>query len=209
MDCRSPRGSYADWSESPGGGDCLPLALAAWVSSFCWLAVIAFLIPRLMLVFPDGGLPTRRWRPVSFAQWVVLFGSRRRGVRARAAEGWGLKRYDNPVGIPFLDFLNGLDSAGGFVALPILLFATLGAAAALIVRLPDDRSGVERLQLELVPRGPWAVRGCPSGSEARLLPAPARGGRSSSSLAPFSLCLTPRSPSGIAVLRYRLYHIDP
>ena len=36
--------------------------------------MIAFLIPRFLLIFPDGRLPSRRWRGVGFAQYVVLLG---------------------------------------------------------------------------------------------------------------------------------------
>ena len=57
-------GAYVDWSHARGQE--LPAAaVAAWASSLCWIVVIAFLIPRLMLVFPDGRPPSPRWRIVA------------------------------------------------------------------------------------------------------------------------------------------------
>ena len=195
-------GSYTDWARARD--EQLPAAaFAAWASSLCWLIVIAFLIPRVMLVFPDGRLPSLRWRVVSWAQYLVLFGITVAALLPGPLRDGDAKRYDNPVGVAALDFLNHVDSRVGFVALPLLLLATLGAAAALIVRFWKS-SGVERQQLKLVA---WAVGLIVflwvGGS---LLPAGVvrNGvevvGVTALALAPLTILA--------AVLRYRLYDID-
>ncbi len=194
-------GSYIDWSQARD--EELPAAaLAAWASTLCWLVVIAFLIPRVMLVFPDGGLPSARWRVVSFSQYLVLSGVAVAALLPGPQRD-GHERYVNPVGIPALDFLNHVDSRIGLVVSPLFFVATLGAAAALIVRFRRSH-GVERQQLKLVA---WAVGlivflwvGGP------LLPAGVvQNGVGIVAIA--ALALAPLTILA-AVLRYRLYDID-
>jgi hypothetical protein len=195
-------GSYVDWSQAREAG--LPAtALAAWTGLFGWLVVIAFLIPRVMLVFPDGQPPSRRWRIVAYAQYAILAGLCVAALQPGPLHDQSYKRYDNPLGIGALDFLNGIGSRVGIVGIVLLLFATLGAAAALVVRFWTSR-GVERQQLKLVS---WAVGLIVflwvGGS---LLPAGVvkNGvelvGVTALAFAPLTILA--------AVLRYRLYDID-
>jgi hypothetical protein len=44
----------------PGG------AVAEWIAEIQWLPVLALVSVFLFLLFPDGRLPSRRWRPVLF-----------------------------------------------------------------------------------------------------------------------------------------------
>jgi hypothetical protein len=198
----SAGGSYVEWSQAREAE--LPAtALAAWTALFGWLVVIAFLIPRLMLVFPDGRPPSRRWRIVAYAQFAILAGICVAALQPGPLHDQSYKRYDNPLGIGALDLLNGIDSRVGVVGIVLLLFATLGAAAALVVRFRTSR-GVERQQLKLVA---WAVGLIVflwvGGS---LLPAGVvkNGvelvGVTALALAPLTILA--------AVLRYRLYDID-
>ncbi len=195
-------GSYVDWSRARQ--EELPVAaLAAWASSLCWLAVITFLIPRVMLVFPDGRLPSPRWRVVSFAQYFVLAGIAVSALLPGPLKDGDAKRYGNPVGIGALGFLNDVDSRAGLVAVPLLLLATLGAAAALIARFRRSR-GAERQQLKLVAWATGLIVFLWVGGA--LLPAGVvkNGveivGITALALAPLTILA--------AVLRYRLYDID-
>ena len=195
-------GSYIDWSQARE--EELPAAaLAAWASSLCWLVVIAFLIPRVMLVFPDGQLPSRGWRVVSYAQYLLLSGIGVSALLPGPLKDGVAKLYDNPVGIPALDFLNHVDSRVGFVAVPVLLLATLGAAAALIVRFWTSRGAV-RQQLKLVAWAAGLIVFLWVGGA--LLPA----GVVKNGVELVAITALAFAPLTIlaAVLRYRLYDID-
>jgi hypothetical protein len=52
-----------------GGPGSLPGAMvAAWATNFTWVLGLG-LLPLVLLLFPDGRLPTRRWQPLA---WLVL-----------------------------------------------------------------------------------------------------------------------------------------
>ena len=42
---------------------------AAWATNFTWILGLG-LLPLVLLLFPDGRLPSRRWRPLA---WLILF----------------------------------------------------------------------------------------------------------------------------------------
>jgi hypothetical protein len=58
--------AYAWLSIHRHGGSLPGTALATWVFSFAWMPDFA-LGPYLLLLFPDGRLPGRRWRPAAWA----------------------------------------------------------------------------------------------------------------------------------------------
>jgi len=176
-------------------------AFNALLDGSLWLLWIGFLIPRVLLLFPDGRLPSARWRVVSIAQYVGLAGL----LLSRFQPGpiVDYEEYDNPLGVGALsgvyDFVQHLAVVGGAV----FLFIAVAPLIAVIVRFRRSR-GVERLQMKWFT---WAVAVTAflwiGGS---LLPwETARA--VFSLLAILSMCLAPIT-IGIAVLRYRLYEID-
>lgn len=107
---------------------------ASWVPSYAALTVLA-------LVFPDGRLPSRRWRPAAAGVALVILAA---GVTVLLAP-----RRAHP---PFDQFTNpaGVDLLAGPLAplVPLALLAGLVVgAAAIAVRFRRAR-GVERLQLK-------------------------------------------------------------
>jgi hypothetical protein len=50
----------------PGGG------LAIWVSQWAWAPGLGLLLTFVPLLFPDGRLPSRRWRPVAWLSAVPI-----------------------------------------------------------------------------------------------------------------------------------------
>ena len=195
-------GAYVDCSKTRP--DELPAAaFAAWIGSYAWIIVIAFLIPRFLLVFPDGRLPSRRWRVVALAQYAVLVGLTVGALKPGPLPDVDYKRYDNPVGIGALGWLDRIPAWANLIGIPILLLATLGAAASLIARFRGSQ-GVERQQLKWMA---WAVGlTALTWAGGGLIPyGVVHDGVEQASLV--GLTLAPLAIL-VAVLRYRLYDID-
>jgi signal transduction histidine kinase len=165
---------------------------AAWLQ----VAAISVVVPIFIfvpLLFPDGALPSRRWRPVAWlglaALVLFLLGSLAPGP----IPGFDVP---NPAGIPGFD-------VSDLAWLPLLL-ASLGAIAAVIVRFRRSR-GDERQQLKWFTFAAalllvyfWAVNILVT--EAGISPAwqiPLFLGIGALPVA-----------TGIAILKYRLYDID-
>jgi hypothetical protein len=171
----------------------LPLGLAVgWVASWNW-AIIFPLLPFVFLLFPDGRLPSRRWRPLAWAAGVcgglILLLS---PFRAGSLEYHPAIR--NPVGVPVLTepFFANL----ALVYFTLLLLAT----ASLLVRFRHARRE-QRQQLKWV-----AVAAVFLGVVLligpRWLPAPLRV------VLDILATLAFNGAIAIAILKYRLYEID-
>jgi signal transduction histidine kinase len=114
-----------------------------------WLFVpVVMGLAFMFLIFPTGGLPSLRWRPVAIAVAVaiaitlVAFIVTPRQIALPAPGGVSL-RFPNPFGIPGLrnDVLGTISGLGIVSAL-----AFVAAAAALVVRY---RSGVPELRQQI------------------------------------------------------------
>jgi hypothetical protein len=169
----------------------LPAGAAAnWLAAWTWAPAIGLLLTFLVLLFPDGRLPSRRWRPVawtaagSLAALVVLF----------AAHAWPLRGRSLlfPVSLP--------EFAGraGLVAGLVLLASALASAASLLVRL-RHAGGVERQQLK------WFACAAVVSVAAGVVPA---GVPVLVALLGLLALLCLPGAIAVAILRYRLYDID-
>ena len=205
-------GGYADtWATyglvtSPGS---LPgAAVGGTIANGIWAPALGLTGTYLFLLFPDGGLPSPRWRPFA---WVVggvlvllsvtLLLSPEELVTGPAVG------VDNPLGVVALG--PALD-----VVVPVLVLALalciVTSAAGLVVRFRRSR-GVERLQVKWLATAAAAVGGVfmlgiltssvfPEEADAtwqRLL----------DQLSFLMFALLPLA-IGVAVLRYHLYDID-
>jgi hypothetical protein len=171
----------------------LPGGLAiAWVSTWIW-AFIYPILPFIFLLFPDGRLPSRRWRPFAWVAGLVngLF------LLVVPFRAGGLEYFPtipNPVGIPALT--PAVFALLSLVTFIVLLLATL----SLPVRFRRAR-GEERQQLKWVAYAAVLLG-------VVLLIAPI--------LAPplvnvivTTLAFTGFTAAiGVAILKYRLYDID-
>jgi hypothetical protein len=178
--------------------------LAAWLAHFVieggGLLFGSFVF--VLLLFPDGRLPSKRWRAVAWlaAMVAVLFQLK---TAIEPGDLPGFPGVENPLGVGFLGPVARAADAPLFV---IFLGTLLAAAASLVVRFRRSR-GAARQQLKWFlgagvllaltwATGPfwWVV--VPSVGEVvwPLL---------------FALALTAIPGAvGIAILRYRLYDID-
>lgn len=188
--------AYAGWSSAlatPAAG----LALVDWIGATSLYLLYGGPFPRLLLLLPDGRLPSPRWRPVNLLQGVVLVEV---GILV-AAGGLALLEPVPAQVQPFLDLAAGVEQYGYVLVLALLLVA----GASMIVRLRRSK-GVERLQLKWIGSivlvlVVWELM---SGILEFVSPAASDVMKSASvaliGLLPLAI--------GIAVLRYRLYEID-
>ena len=187
---------YADWaSEEPGS---LPAGAAlGWVAQWIWVPALAAVLVFVFLLFPDGRLPSPRWRPVALlgAATAALF------VAEQALRPGSLDNspaYENPVGV------DGLGDAIRFAEYPTLAafgVAVVASIASLPLRLRRAR-GDERRQLK------WFAYGAAVAGVCVLIGGPlwtsVPGLRI---LVPAGLMALTLSVL-IGILRHRLYDID-
>jgi signal transduction histidine kinase len=187
------------------------LPAADWVLSFTewlWIPPIGLMGTFALLLFPDGHLPSPRWRWFAWLSAIVLVLS---SLAILLGQGGladaGFPNVQNRFGVPGASFL--------FVALLLFPFCILGSAASLVVRFRRSR-GVEREQLKLLAIAAAAV------AVAYLIImllsiVPSFSGSGSSetpgwlaaaqTLVVFSFALIPLA-IGVAILRHGLYEID-
>lgn len=168
---------------------------AAWVASWLWIPTTALIPTFLFLVFPDGWLPSPRWRPVV---WYGVFAIAIFTGTVALLPGPlpGLPSVRNPLS-PFSG-----EVALGEVLVPLftLLFVAMILSIAALVRRFRRSRGVERLQLKWIAyaSGVYAV-GVFLDSNFAYKP-----------FEVIDLLLINAIPvaAGFAIFRYRLYDID-
>jgi hypothetical protein len=183
------------------GGD-VPLLFHQWLGSWVWAVGIGLAGTFLLLLFPDGALPSSRWRPVAWAAGVGLT-----AFFLGAAFGPELLDSDvrNPVGIGGVagQVLEVLQN--GIV---LVLAATLASIASLVLRF-RRATDVERHQLKWLTYAAALVALAIAGSfllEASQAPSLARDNLQNSMVTGALACVP--IAVGIAISRYRLYEID-
>jgi len=191
--------SYATWGLYARGGD-VPGLSAAVLGGLA--LPIAPLMALSLLLFPDGRLPSRRWRPVAVMSAVASLGFVVAAVLRPGPFDVPLDPVSNPLGVPgaraVMDALNG--------ACWVLTWVALGLGVrALALRLRGAR-GDERQRLKwvltvstvvgagtVVLMGSWFL--WPENVQWRMA---LLGG----------LFIAFPLATGIAILRHRLYDID-
>jgi hypothetical protein len=181
----------------PGG---LPAATAAaWATNVTWLLPIA-LFPLVLLLFPDGHPPTRRWRPLV---WLVLALAVALPLEGAVAPGpLQVFRYlDNPIGVS--GGLAGwvVDAFGQIGFFPLFVATIPAAAVALALRF-RRATGRERQQLKWFAAAGLVLAAVPVADAVTLF------GFESNRLIELLTDWLLYVAIGIAILRHRLYDID-
>ncbi|MBA2313273.1 MAG: hypothetical protein H0V97_10820 [Actinobacteria bacterium] len=186
--------------------------LVAVLASSSWVPGVGLIGTFVILLFPDGRLPSPRWRPLA---WLSVFALTALSILipvtpdslAEVASNPSLPNIPNPLGLDALRPFTG-------ALLPLLPLCMLGCASSLIWRFRRSR-GRERLQLKWLASGagvtatiylfamafslsqdtPWSGKGNPLWLNVLQW------------VAIYSFVLIPAAV-GVAILRHRLYDID-
>src|SRR5215207_9672520 len=182
-----------------------PVGVAA-VNNFMWVPAVGLLGTYVFLLFPDGRLPSRRWRPLAWLSGTVsvLVGLTPGGLQNLG----GIRNPYALEGYPWLETV-------AYIVLPLLPLCMLASVISLVMRYRRSR-GEERQQIKWIafaasfvgllyliamvcafifPSGAWFQAGSPLWLDLLGYAA-----LSSFTLVPIAI--------GFAVLRYRLYEID-
>ena len=179
-------------------GGALPLTVAtAWIESLAFGPAIILLAGVMPLYFPDGRLPSGRWRWVVWiAALDVVGGILQQAVAAGPLANTGIA---NPIGIPGFHDLDGLlalvNVLLGVVVLPL-------AVASSVLKYRRGSSTVREQLKWFSAVALLTVAGFGAGA-VPIAPISNWGGF----FAIVGLVLLPIA-IGIAILRYRLYEID-
>jgi hypothetical protein len=179
----------------PGGG------LMSWLGNWAWVPGLGLLTTFALLLFPDGRLPSRRWRPVAGLSAASI----------AAISGFGGAWSWPQRGLALLESnQEGLENAPRLVELlvlagyPLMLLCGLASVVALLMRFRSSR-GVERQQLKW-----FTFAGVVTFACLILIVTPSQAGWIGPIylLVGLPLLLSMPVAAGVAILRYRLYDID-
>jgi hypothetical protein len=180
----------------PGGG------LMSWLGNWAWALGLGLLMTFALLLFPDGRLPSRTWRPLAWlsAASILLSGGLgaawtwpQRSLALLESEVEGLEHAPRLV--------HALVRAG----VPLMLGCGLASVAALVVRFHRSR-GVERQQLKW-----FTFAGAVTVAGVVLLLFPSEYGWAapvSLPLVTVPILMAMPVAAGVAILKHRLYDID-
>jgi signal transduction histidine kinase len=201
-----PGESWAHYVVDVRGGDLPGVAWGLGMSSPMWVPFIG-LSGFMLLLFPDGNLPSPRWRWFARACGVglaalflyILF-------VPGTFEDVGFPQFHNPFGIQLLEPVAG-------PLLVLVVFAPLivvGGAVGVIVRLRRTTDAIQRHQLRWIA---WAAGVIASAYVLAFIPGvfglepESQWSNWLGTAAVLTFMLIPIT-IGIAVMRYRLYDID-
>jgi len=189
-------GDYTEFWLASGFGRGVLGETAAWFASWSWTLLVYVPTTFLLLLFPDGRLPSPLWRPVAWCAVLGLIGFLA-GYVLTPGPLEDFPQITNPYGVdsPILD---AVAVAGGILAAASMV----ASAVSLIVRM--RRAGrVERQQIK------WLAYG-----GALAVGAVFVGGVISVWIGEVGYALTSLGLlgvpifTGVAIARYRLYEID-
>ena len=202
-----PTSEWATYALTTRHGTLPAGEIAGWLDNMVFPAVL-LLIAFLIGLFPDGRLPSPRWRP--FARAARIGGAIWLGGFAFAPDKLSnsFTSVTNPFGIP--PPIGWVPAAVRGTGYFFLLIALIGSAAALIRRLVSARGEV-RQQLKWLASAAALLALVYAGTTvATLFGADLASGVAGtlSSVAFIVALLALPAAIGIAILKYRLYDID-
>jgi len=188
---------YASYALVERGGSLPGGEWAIWLTQFSVPLVEFPILTNLLLVFPNGQLPSARWRPVAWyatsamvaliAIWTLLV----------TPVGYGDLSTPNPIALGVVISMD--QRAQSLIAQILLGPPTILCAGAFVLRFWRSQ-GVERQQLKWVAYAAVIT--------VAVLLGPPSSGIKPLEVAKELITLAVPLAAGIAILRYRLYDID-
>jgi hypothetical protein len=184
------------------GGDWPLTAYAAWLANVLFIPPIVIVAAGVPLVFPDGRLPSPRWR---WAAWLLVVGTVMAAFRSAFTPGLIA---DTPVANPFAfpaiaPLLPTIEAVATLSALP--LFVASFSAVAIRYR---RGSSIERHQIKwLLAVAGVAAIAIPAAFMVAVVAPDDALGNALLFVGLLGLAALPVAIA-VAVLRYRLYEID-
>jgi hypothetical protein len=200
---------YSIYGVASPGSVPFPVVVAG-INNWLWVPAVGLLGTYLLLLFPDGKLPSRRWRPLAwFSGAVIVVLSV--GVALAPGSLDTIEGMPNPFGLEGAHWL----TVGAYTVLPLLPLCMLASALSLVLRYRSS-VGEVREQIKWIAFAASVVvivyLIAMVGSFIRPSQAWTTGGSVAwlnllTYAALFSFTGIPVAV-GFAVLRYRLYEID-
>jgi hypothetical protein len=184
--------AYAHWALVEKAGNYPLTTLAAWLEQWLWVPSVGLIATLILLLFPNGRPPSRRWNWLVWTCGVAL-GTLAIGgmIEQRLVSGYSI---DNPIGVPGLE---DVESEPLFAPLFVLFIPlSMLCAASLVVRFRRAQ-GVERQQLKLMTFTACLMVTTFFAGDALGIP-----GTLALALLALDVSLA------VAMLKYRLYDID-
>jgi hypothetical protein len=197
-------GEYARYAMFTRPGSLPGGAITFLLQTMTWLPVATIATVYVPLLFPDGRLPSPRWRPIA---WLAACGPLLFGVRSAIGpyRDSMMSGFENPFALPGAQaFL----AVTGPLQLPLLLFGWVVAVSAVVVRFRRS-NGARRQQVKWFAFGTSLLVAGYAASVALYL-----SGLTGRLAFPLHGVLTAAAfacvpvATGIAILRHRLYDID-
>ena len=131
--------SYSTYGIARPGSVPYPVAIGTIGNQWLWVPTTGLLGIYLILLFPDGKLPSRRWRLLAWISGVVIFlQSAVEGLAPGPLENQGGVR--NPFGIEALPWL----ANAALILLPLLPLCILASAVSMVLRFRRSRGEVRQ-----------------------------------------------------------------
>jgi hypothetical protein len=116
-----------------------PVAVGTIGNQWLWVPTVGLLGIYLILLFPDGKLPSKRWRPLAwFSGVMIVVLSITEGLAPGPLENQGGVR--NPFGLEAFPWLEGLQ----WIILPLLPLCILASAVSMVSRFRRSRGEVRQ-----------------------------------------------------------------
>jgi hypothetical protein len=135
---------YSFYGLARSGAVPFPVAIGTLSNQWLWVPALGLAGTYLLLLFPDGRLPSRRWRPLAWLSGVMIV---LLSVAILLAPGplAGLEGVRNPFGLEGVPWVTN----AAYIVLPLLPLCILASAVSLVLRYRRSR-GEEREQIKWI-----------------------------------------------------------